>query len=126
MINTLDIKIWGREFNLPVKYDCYKGEEVTEEQENAIAEFNNRQDLIEVSKSIIEDYCKDQVKEDNENPKKDNIFSYIKPEYLFVKREDKPRILMMCKYRYDLEHGLAVVFTTEGKVLVGSQDMILK
>lgn len=126
MINTLDIKIWGREFNLPVKYDCYKGEEVTEEQENAIAEFNNRQDLIEVSKSIIEDYCKDQVKEDNENLKKDNIFSYIKPEYLFVKREDKPRILMMCKYRYDLEHGLAVVFTTEGKVLVGSQDMILK
>ena len=126
MINTLDIKIWGREFNLPVKYDCYKGEEVTEEQENAIAEFNNRQDLIEVSKSIIEDYCKDQAKEDNENLKKDNIFSYIKPEYLFVKREDKPRILMMCKYRYDLEHGLAVVFTTEGKVLVGSQDMILK
>lgn len=126
MINTLDIKIWGREFNLPVKYDCYKGEEVTEEQENAIAEFNNRQDLIEVSKSIIEDYCKDQVKEDNENLKKDNIFSYIKPEYLFVKREDKPRILMMCKYRYDLEHGLAVVFTTEGNVLVGSQDMILK
>ena len=126
MINAVKMRIWGRDFSLPVEYDCYKGEEVTEEQENAIAEFNNRQDLIEVSKSIIEDYCKDQVKEDNENLKKDNIFSYIKPEYLFVKREDKPRILMMCKYRYDLEHGLAVVFTTEGNVLVGSQDMILK
>ena len=31
----------------------------------------------------------------------------------------------MCKYRYDPEHGLAVVFSHEGKVSVGIQDIIL-
>ena len=31
----------------------------------------------------------------------------------------------MCKYRYDEEHGLAVVFYSEGKVTVGDQDIIL-
>ena len=31
----------------------------------------------------------------------------------------------MCKYRYDIEHGLAVVFATDGSVTVGLQDFIL-
>ena len=31
----------------------------------------------------------------------------------------------MCKYRYDEEHGLAVVFDSERKVTVGDQDIIL-
>ena len=63
---------------------------------------------------------------DDENAKKDNIFSYIKPECLFVKRDkENPRIAMICKYRYDLEHGLAVVFSSDGEVTVGMQDIIL-
>ena len=62
---------------------------------------------------------------DNENNRKDNIFSYIKPEYLFVKREDHPRVALMCKYRYDMEHGLAVVFAADGGITVGTQDIIL-
>ena len=63
---------------------------------------------------------------DDENPIKDNIFSYIKPECLFVKRDkESSRIAMMCKYRYDLEHGLAVVFSSDGEVTVGMQDIIL-
>ena len=126
MINTLDMRIWGREFNLPVKYDCYKGEVVTEEQKKAITDFKNHQDWIDMSKNLIEDYCHDKAMGDDENLKKDDIFSYIKPEYLFVKREDKPRILLMCKYRYDLERGVAVVFSSDKDVFVGPQDMILK
>ena len=126
MINTLELEIWGRKFTLPVKYDCYKGEEITDKQEQAVADFRTRNDLIEKSKSKVEEYCKAQVAEDEENEKKDNIFSYVKPEYLFVKREDKPRIILMCKYRYNLERGLAVVFSPDGSIVVGSQDMILK
>ena len=125
MTNTLDLNIWGRNFTLPVKYDCYKGEEVTETQEKAITDFCNQHDWIESSKHQVEEYCRDYVIEDNEIDKKDNVFSYVKPEYLFVKREDNPRILIVCKYRYDLEHGLAVVFSPDGSITVGSQDIIL-
>lgn len=126
MIESLDIIIWGRKFILPVEYDCYEGEEVTKEQLQAFRKFKSHTEWIEHSKIIVEDYCREQVMSDEENAQKDNIFSYIKPECLFVKRDKKnPRIAMMCKYRYDLEHGLAVVFTFDGEVAVGMQDMIL-
>ena len=126
MIESLDIIIWGRKFILPVEYDCYEGEEVTKEQLQAFRKFKSHTEWIEHSKIIVEDYCREQIMSDEENAQKDNIFSYIKPECLFVKRDKKnPRIAMMCKYRYDLEHGLAVVFTFDGEVAVGMQDMIL-
>ena len=31
----------------------------------------------------------------------------------------------MCKFRYDVEHGLAVVFASDGTVSVGGQDDVL-
>lgn len=126
MIEFLEVSIWERAFTLPVEYDCYEGEEVTKAQIQAIKRFKSHAEWIEQSKSIVEEYCREQVMNDDENAKKDNIFSYIKPECLFVKRDkENPRIAMMCKYRYDLEHGLAVVFSSDGKVTVGIQDIIL-
>ena len=126
MIESLEVIIWGRSFTLPIEYDCYEGEEVTKAQIRALKHFKTHTEWIKQSKSIVENYCREQVKSDDENTKKDNIFSYIKPECLFVKRDKvNPRIALMCKYRYDLEHGLAVVFSAEGKVTVGMQDLIL-
>ena len=126
MIESLETTIWGRKFTLPVEYDCYEGEEVTKAQIQALKNFRSHTEWIEKSRSIVEKYCREQVMSDDENPKKDNIFSYIKPECLFVKRDkENPRIAMMCKYRYDLEHGLAVVFSSDGEVTVGMQDIIL-
>ena len=126
MIESLETTIWGRKFTLPVEYDCYEGEEVTKAQIQALKHFRSHTEWIEHSKTIVEDHCREQVMSDDENAKKDNIFSYIKPECLFVKRDkENPRIAMMCKYRYDLEHGLAVVFSSDGEVTVGMQDIIL-
>ncbi len=126
MIESLETTIWGRKFTLPVEYDCYEGEEVTKAQIQALKNFRSHTEWIEKSRSIVEKYCREQVMSDEENTKKDNIFSYIKPECLFVKRDkENPRIAMMCKYRYDLEHGLAVVFSSDGEVTVGMQDIIL-
>lgn len=126
MTKTLDLIIWGREFSLPVEYDCYAGESVTEEQISALKAFASHEDWIQKAKRQVEAYCKERVMEDPQNEKKDNIFSYIKPESLFVKRdEDHPRVALMCKYRYDPEHGLAVVFNAKGNATVGVQEMIL-
>ena len=126
MIDEIKTIIWGRSFTLPVEYDCYEDEEVTKAQIQALKNFRSHTEWIEKSRSIVEKYCREQVMSDEENTKKDNIFSYIKPECLFVKRDkENPRIAMMCKYRYDLEHGLAVVFSSDGEVTVGMQDIIL-
>lgn len=125
MIDKLSLSIWGRVFELPVNYNCYEGENVTEEQIQLINKFIEHSEWIKKSKDIVEDYCKQQVLDDEENQKKDNIFSYIKPMSVFVKHVKKPRIALICKYRYDEEHGLAIVFDKEGNITVGSEDIIL-
>lgn len=126
LTKSVKMVIWNRQFSLPVVYDCYKGEEVTPQQLSALEVFISHSSWIEKSKKNVEDYCLDDVLADDDNQKKDNIFSYIKPENLFVKRDNKdPRVALMCKYRYDPEHGLAVVFSSDGTVTVGIQDIIL-
>lgn len=121
MNKTIDLNIWNREFTLEIKFDCYSGEEVTKEQENAIKDFTSQQEWLNNAKSIVEDFCKEKVTED----KKNNIFSYIKPDYLFVTRDKAPKVALMCNYKYDPEHGLAIVFTNDGNITVDNQDIIL-
>ena len=126
MIEFLSLTIWGRLFSLPVVYDCLSDGIASEEQIKTVDDFIRQVDRIDDSKSKVEEYCKDAVMEDVENSKKDNIFSYIKPEAVFVKRDkEHPRIAIMCKYRYDEEHGLAIVFGQDGSITVGIQDIII-
>ena len=125
MIKKVDMNIWGRDFDLKVEFDCYRGEKVTKSQEEALKKFVKNVDIINKSRKILEKYCEKSVYADDENQKKDNIFSYIKPEYIYVKREEKPRVAIMCKYKYDMEHGLAIVFEDGGNITIGLQDEIL-
>lgn len=126
MTKTLKITIWGRDFVLPVEFEYYDEEVETTEQIDALKKFDLHPEWITGAKRFVEKFCFEKVRDDEENLKKDNIFSYVKPEYVFVKRDKKnARVALMCKYRYDLEHGLAVVFTSDGDVSVGLQDMIL-
>jgi hypothetical protein len=125
LIKKVKLCIWDRDFELPIEYDCYTGEKVTKEQIDAIEKFSKNEKVIKMAKEVVEKYCLKNVNADNENQKKDNIFSYIKPDYLFVKREPNPRVAIMCKYRYDQEHGLAVIVSSDEKITVGLQDIIL-
>lgn len=126
MIDSLELIIWERKLTIPIEYDCYKGESITDAQIADLENFISHMDRIEKAKKPVEDYCRKSVMEDDENHKKDNIFSYVKPECIFVKRDtDQPRIALMCKYRYDPEHGLAIVFSSDGSIEIGAQDIIL-
>lgn len=126
MTDKIDLNVWDRDFSLTVDFDCCEDEPILKEQTDAYEKFISNLGWIDKAKKKVEKYCKKAVKEDPENEKKDNMFSYIKPKCLFIKREeDKPRVALLCNYRYDEEHGLAVVFAHDGKVTVGSQDIIL-
>ena len=126
LIKKVDVEIWGRPFSLPVFYVCYEGEQILEEQVEMVNLLLSNQQWIQNAKKHIEKYCKDDVIADKNNIKKENIFSYVKPSSIFVERDNTPPLVaLMCDYKYDLEHGLAVVFDTNGKVTVGTQDIIL-
>lgn len=126
MIDNIELLVWDRTFSLPVEYDCYKGETVTKKQIKALETFVTNPEWLSNSKVFVEDYCREAVQSDDENDKKDNVFSYVIPESIFVKRDkEKPRIALMCRYRYDPEHGLAIVFSSDGEISVGEQGIIL-
>ena len=113
MISELNISIWKRAFLLPVEYDCYDDEVVTDAQKSAAKMLTMHPEWIVSAKAQIERFCREEVLADSENNKK------------CVKHDDHPRVAMMCKYRYDPEHGLAVVFSADGSITVGPQDIIL-
>lgn len=125
LIKSINLCVWDRKFELPIEYDCYANEKVTREQLTAIGKFAQNALKIQESKMFVEKYCKQSLELDKSNHKKNNIFSYIKPDYLYVKREEKPRVAIMCKYKYDLEHGIAIIFSQDGEIEVGLQDIIL-
>lgn len=53
----------------------------------------------------------------------DIIFRFVVPESIFVKRDG--RIALMCRYKFDIDHGIAIVFKDNNIVDVGQQDIIL-
>lgn len=126
MTKTREMNIWGRTLNIPIVFDQYGEEIVLKEQEKSLNRFIEHTEWLDNAIKKVEAYCKSDVMNDVENNRKSNIFSYIKPDYLFIKRETAwPRVALMCKYRYDPEHGLAVVFDMAGSITVGLQDTIL-
>lgn len=124
-VEKIEMSIWQRDFSLPVVYECYGEDVETEQQIDAINNFVAHKDWVENSKTKVEQFCKNDVMADDDNTKKDNIFSYIKPHYLFVSREKvNVKVALMCMYRYN-EEGIAIVFESDGSVSVGIQDVIL-
>ena len=126
LIENVEMSIWGREFSMPVEFERFAAGPVTETQIEVLHQFLAHTDWIVKAEKMVNDYCKKAVMDDRTNDKKENVFSYIKPHYLFVKQNrEHPQIAIMCKYRYDMEHGLAIVFSHDGKITVGIQDIIL-
>lgn len=123
MIKTMNIAIWGREFDLDVSYDCHSDERVPEFQKEAIRSFDKHPEWLEKAKTKVEEFCSKSVLQDPENEKKDNIFSYVKPHYIYVTGDtESPKVVLLLKYRYELEHGLAVQFLTDGSSVVDLPD----
>lgn len=118
--------IWNRKFDLPVRFDCFGDEKILKSQYEIFDRFSLNSQWIEEARSDIERYCSKLVREDKDNRQKKNVFSYLKPDYIYVNRDElKPRIALMFKYRYDPDHGVAAVFDEQGHFEIGSQDIIL-
>ena len=119
----LNIRIWNRDFDLKVLYDCYAGEQILDEQKEALNKFSSDKNTIELSRGFVEKYCLRNNKDEIGADEIDNIFKYVLPESIFVKRDC--RVAILCKYRFDAEHGIAIVFKDGKFDEIGNQDIIL-
>lgn len=118
-----NIQIWGRDIDLKVLYDCYTGEQILDEQKETLKAFLSDKKTIESSKEYVEEYCLSKNKDEIGTEEIDNIFKYVMPESIFVKRDC--RVAILCKYKFDAEHDIAIVFKDGKFDEIGNQDIIL-
>ena len=119
------INIWNRDFELDVVYECYSGEEVLESQKEAFAMLVDNKKEVSESLEEVRQYVRKtaggQLSDDIEN-----IFKYVMPKSIFVPHAKKHYIAaIMCNYKFDMEHGVAVVFENGKLQAVGAQEIVL-
>ncbi len=125
-MNKQGVRIWGREFTMDVQYDCYTGEEILESQKEAVTELAASEYIIESALEKVKEYCLTLNREEIGTDKIENIFKYVAPKYLYVPRtEGRHVVSIMCNYKFDQEHGIAVVFEDKAFARIGKQDIIL-
>jgi len=123
---TKNITIWERQFDLQVIFDCFDNEEVLPIQEQALKEFLKAENTIQESKQPLEKYILNDEYADIEGDSIDNIFKYVIPTDIYIPRTPETRtVALLCDYRFDEEHGLAIVFENEHFKEIGEQDIVL-
>ena len=125
-MRKIKLIIWGRDFELDLVFDCYKGEDVLASQKESLRLFLSHNALIDSSLDKVKDYClisnKDEI-----GGTIDNIFKFVMPQSLYIPRNsnDNRLVGLMCAYKFDPEHGLVVMFQNERFDKVGIQDIII-
>ena len=120
------INIWERSFELSVVYECYPGEEVIKSQREAFDMLKENMAAIAASLDAVKRYVHKTGSAQLSEDSFDNIFKYVMPKSIFVPHDKKHRIAaIMCNYKFDMEHGIAVVFEDGEFKKVGTQDIVL-
>lgn len=123
----MEFEIWGRVLPIKINYDCFEGEDITEVQRETYDQFfQNKEQVLTEAFNAIKNYCMNDYSElitDNF----ENIFKYVKPKELYIKRSVSGKRIagLLCNFKFDMEHGLAVYIENGIVTKVGSQDIIL-
>ena len=124
-MNNMSIDIWGRTFKLPVVIKQFKGMDISDTQRQAVANFKKNVTISDSLKEKVEAYILNNGLKENGINTVDNIFKYVMPISVYVPKEKRRIVAILCNYKYDMEHGLAIVFENEEYKQVGPQDMVL-
>lgn len=124
MNNKVKLLIWDREFELNIVFQNFPYEEVTANQEKTVRTLTTLD--FETALNPLKDYIMKYNFEDVGSSEIINIFKYVMPKNILIPRENEKRVAaLMCNYKFDMEHGLAIIFENEKYKTVGLQDIIL-
>ena len=126
MTDKLVTKIWGREFTLDVYYKTYQGKKKEIDQIDSYYYFLNDSSELQKSKEKLIAYIEKNYKNELNGKTIENIFKYVLPKTLYISSNtDKRLVAVLCDFRFDEEHGLAIIFEKEKFQKIASQDDIL-
>lgn len=126
-MNKTTLKIWGRAFDLSIEYDCYAGESILPYQLEAAATILRTPEKFDAALDGVKAYCSEKNSAEIGSDSIENIFKYVKPQSLYVQRtKDESHVVgLMCAYKFDSEHGMAIRFKDGVLQEIGTQDIIL-
>lgn len=123
---SLTTNLWGRQFELEVIYDLLGDEEVSKNQTEALQALTKTWRVVEDSLKAVKQYCRADERSDIKDDEITNIFKYVVPQALYVERSERVRLVgLLCAYRFDPEHNLAILFENEQLKEIGSEDILL-
>lgn len=123
-MSKVKASIWGREFELSVSYQNFPGEEITENQRNTLAAITSVD--YDIAKNGVERYIRKFFSSELGNESLDNIFRFVMPKSVLITRTEDVRVFaIMCNFKLDMEHGIAVIYENEEFKAAGPQDLIL-
>jgi len=83
-------------------------------------------EIIKIFKNLRPIIIQSEVNKEEIGGEIDNIFKYIIPLDIYISRNQKQRtIAIMCKYKFDLEHGIAIIYRNGKLSKIGLQDIII-
>lgn len=122
-MTNVELKIWGRQFNLPIVYDWFEDEEeLLPSQNEAVKNLSANHQMIDNVLQNAQNYVMQFALNET---KVDNIFKYIIPKKIYVLRKENPSFALFCDFKFDLEHGIALVFENNRFSAIVSQDEVL-
>ena len=124
-MNKIKLNIWDRDFELLMSVKTFKGKEPTDVQKEAIKMFEANMDIFSDAKEQVEKYILANNLKENGIEKVDNIFKYVIPKAIVFPKAKNRVIGLICNYKFDEEHGLAVVFENEKFKEIGAEDIVL-
>lgn len=114
-MSKVDKTIWGRKLQLKVIYDCFEDEEITPFQEKTLSSFLGDCPEVELSLASLKSYCEKHSAGKIKADDMDNVYKYVVPRSIFVMRKPKGTFALLCDFKFDIEHGIAIVFK-DGKL----------
>ena len=125
-MTSLTRDLWGREFDLDVRFEDLDDEGIDDAQWDAYASILLAWSALENCLPKLKRYCLDENPAEIGSDSIENIFRFVIPKYLFIAKDTEKRtVALMCDYRFDPEHGIAIVFENEGLAEIGPQDIVL-
>lgn len=125
-MNKTYMNIWGRDFELEVYVRKSEETDITMLQNEAYDRFKSNNSIVNEAEKHLKTYILEKYKDNMDEEKIENIFRYVIPATIFLPRLIKERtVVLLCDFKFDIEHGLAVVFENEKFKSVVSQDEVL-
>ncbi len=127
-MSKMKLQIWGRLLDVEIVYDVYKGEEVLNKQKDALTKFIAASpQLFVIAENEAKKYCLSINKNEITGNEISNIFKYVKPKAIYIKRESgEDRVVaLLCAYKFNPDDGIAIVFKNEAFMEIGTENIIL-